>query len=272
MKNSVELELAIRAAKAGGEVICRYFAKDSLTDVEQKIQDQQNQGLVTNADLESEQVIVDTIRQAFPGHSILAEESYRESLEAEHLWIIDPLDGTNNFAHGIPHFAVSIAYYRQGRPDCGVIYQPVTNELFTTESGHGACHNGRSVLVNRHQKLDETMVAVGFYYDRGQMMQDTLATMERLFRSNIHGIRRMGTASLDLVQVGLGRFGAYFEYALSPWDFAAGRLFVEEAGGRVTDCLGAELKLQNSSLLASNGFLHQVMLEKVKWDSSNPVT
>ncbi len=107
------------------------------------------------------------------------------------------------------------------------------------------------------------MVAVGFYYDRGQMMRDTLAAIERLFGANVQGVRRMGTASLDLVQVGLGRFGAFFEYTLSPWDFAAGRLFVEQAGGRVTDCSGQPLALTKTSVLATNGLLHESMLDKV---------
>jgi myo-inositol-1(or 4)-monophosphatase len=178
--------------------------------------------------------------------------------------VVDPLDGTNNFAHQLPHFAVSIAYYREGSAQCGIVLNPVSGNRFTTIRGAGAYHNGRPVRVADHERLDQSMIGVGFYYDRGAMMEATLRSIAALFRQNIHGIRRFGTAALDLCMVGCGQFGAFFEYQLAPWDFAAGRLFVEEAGGRVSNCLGAPLGLTVSSVLASNGRLHDSVLAIVR--------
>ena len=178
--------------------------------------------------------------------------------------MIDPLDGTNNFANGIPHFAVCAAYYRSGVAHCGVILDPMRGDLFTVEQGQGAYWNQERVHVCQSDQLNQTMLAVGFYYDRGPMMQATLKAIEELFQQNIHGIRRFGTAALDLVQVGLGRFGGVFEYELSPWDFAAARLFVEEAGGKITTCQGQRLPLEKTSVLATNGLLHDLMLPIVK--------
>ncbi len=247
------MNVARRAAAAGGAVVGRYF-REGVAMRRKAVAD-----LVCDADVESEQAIVDVIGRAFPDHAILGEESHRGDTSAEHLWMVDPLDGTTNFAHGIAHFSISVAYYRGGRPECGVVFDPVGDDWFTAARGSGACRNDRPVRVADSRRLDEVLVGVGFYYDRGAMMEATLAAIGDLFRQNIHGIRRFGTASLDLCMVGVGAFGAFFEYELSPWDFAAGRLFVEEAGGRVTTCLGRELPLAPSTLLASNGHLHEAM-------------
>jgi len=250
-----ELATAEAAARAGGEVASRYF-RDGVT---MRSKDVAN--LVSDADVEAEHAIAAVIRQTFPDHAILGEEAYAGDATAEHLWVVDPIDGTNNFAHAIPHFAVSVAYYRGGVAQCGVVLNPIRDEWHTAVRGQGAFHDGRPARVQEASRLDEVIVGVGFYYDRGAMMEATLAAIGDLKRKQIHGIRRFGTASLDLCAVGLGRYGAYFEYELSPWDFAAGRLFVEEAGGTVTTALGDPLPLARSSLLASNGTLHLAMLE-----------
>ena len=196
----------------------------------------------------------------FPTHAILGEEQWSGSIDADHLWIVDPLDGTNNFAHRIPHFAVSIAYYRAGVPQCAVVVNPVRGDWYWAERGRGAWANARQMSVSPATRLDECMVGCGFYYDRGAMMEATLAAIGDFFRAQIHGIRRFGTAALDLCQVADGMYGAYFEYQLAPWDFAAGRLILEEAGGRLTDGRGAPLPLEKTSVLASNGSLHDVAL------------
>ncbi|MDA8563711.1 inositol monophosphatase [Mariniblastus sp.] len=253
------LQVAIEAAQAGGAIVSAYFADLSSAGIEDKARNEQSEGLVTKADVESEQAIVASIRRSFPDHYFLGEESHTDSIDAEHLWIIDPLDGTNNFAHGIPHFAVSVAYYRNGQAHCGAILNPATGQLFTAVQGGGAFLDDTPVRVNAHQRLNQTMIATGFYYDRGKMMKATLATINDLFEQDIHGIRRFGAAALDLVYVGLGRFGGFFEFTLSPWDFAAAALFVREAGGTVTTCLGEPLPLQKTSILATNGQLHEVM-------------
>lgn len=260
-----ELSTARRAARAGGEVVARHFREGVA--IRHKNEPGQAHGasynLVTDADVDSERAIEAVIRQTFPTHTLLGEETLKGDVTAEHLWVIDPLDGTSNFAHQIQHFAVSIAYYRAGLPACGVILNPMRDDWFVAVQGGGATHNGSPVRVATQRGLDEVFVGVGFYYDRGAMMKATLAAIGELFGRQIHGIRRFGTASLDLTMVGRGSFGAFFEYELSPWDFAAGRLFVEEAGGRVTDCSGGDLKLSTGSVLATNGLLHQSMLEIV---------
>jgi len=250
-----EFEIAKQAAQAGGAIVERYFREGVAMRTEKA-----TYNLVSDADVESEKTIVDVIRGEFPDHSVLGEESHHDDVNAEHLWVIDPLDGTNNFAHHIPHFAISIGYYHNGEAVCGVIFNPVRNDWYEAKRGEGAFFNGEPARVSTHAKLDEVLIGVGFYYDRGAMMEATLDAVGELFRNQIHGIRRFGTASLDLAQVGTGCFGAFFEYTLSPWDFAAGRLFVDEAGGRITTCDGQPVPMTKTSLLATNGSLHEAVL------------
>ena len=225
--------------------------------------------LVSDADLDSEQAVASEIRNAFPDHELLGEEALVGDTSAEHLWIIDPLDGTNNYAHAVPHFAVSVAYYHRGQPAAGAIYNPSTDTMYTAIRGGGSKvqRGERDATVAgavQTDSLGEVLVGCGFYYDRGDMMKRTLSAIEEFFSHDIHGIRRFGTASLDLVMVGLGVFGGFFEYQLAPWDFAAGRLFVTEAGGVVTDARGEELPIAKTSLLAAGAPLHPVMLEITK--------
>ncbi len=186
--------------------------------------------LVSDADIDSERAIGDYLRAHYRGHELLGEEDLVGNVDAEHLWIIDPLDGTNNFAHQIPHFAVSIAYYHQGLATVGVILNPARDELFTAVRGGGAFFNGERVSVDDSESLSRTLIGCGFYYDRGAMMRCTLAAVEEFFGNDIHGIRRFGTAALDLCQVGCGHFGGFFEYQLSPWDFAAGACSSKKPG------------------------------------------
>lgn len=254
-----ELTIAEEAARAGGEVVSRYYREGTTM----RFKDVSN--LVSDADIEAEHAVVEVIRRRFPDHEILGEESYQGDVRAEHLWIVDPLDGTNNFAHRVPQFSVSVAYYHAGEPQCGVVYNPVRDEWHTAVRGQGAYLNGQRARVGDQSLLKDVLVGVGFYYERGPVMEATLDVVGDLKREHhIHGIRRFGAATLDLCMVGLGMLGAYFEFTLSPWDFAAGRLFVEEAGGRVTTCRGKPLPLARTSVLASNGLLHDVMLETIR--------
>ncbi len=257
-----EFEIAQEAARAAGEVLRRYFHPQTLSRAKEEGAATYN--LVTDADLEAERTIVEVLRKAFPSDAVLGEESHRDDVDAPRLWIVDPLDGTNNFAHRIPHFAISIAFYEEGQARCGVIYNPVRNDWFLAQRGQGAFYNGERVQVSPAERLDQILIGVGFYYDRGAMMEATLAAIRDLFRQNIHGVRRFGTASLDLAHVGCGMYGAYFEYTLSPWDFAAGALFVEEAGGRVTTARGEPLPRKPTSILASNDKVHDAVLEFVR--------
>lgn len=259
MYSLAETQVAIDSAKCGAAVLLKYFRG------KYGVQQKQSYNLVSRADLESETAIGGCIRNAFPSHSILGEESKTPlSAECQHLWIIDPLDGTNNFVHGIDQFAISIGYFYQGTAVTGVVFRPVSNEWFVAERGLGAWRNQDRATVSRAARLNEAMLGVGFYYDRGLQMQATLSAMEKLFEQEIHGFRRMGAASLDLCMVGCGQLDGYFEFQLSPWDFAAGTLFVEEAGGKVTSCSGDLPGTSVSSILASNGLIHQQMLDLIE--------
>lgn len=249
-----ELHVAEEAARDAAEVLRDHFRRGVA------IRSKGVANFVTDADLEAERAVVDVIRKYRPDHVVMAEETERGDPNAEHLWVVDPLDATHNFAHQVPHFSVSIAYYRQGRAEVGVVVDPLSDDWYRAVRGQGAFLNGQPVRVGDQERLDQTMLACGFPYDRDALMESTLSAMGDLIRAEIHGIRRMGCASLDLCWVGLGRFAGFFEYLLSPWDYAAGRLFVEEAGGTVTDGRGEPLGLGKSSVLATNGKIHDAML------------
>lgn len=263
---SLELKICRQAAAAGAQIAHQYFIDLPHAGIENKASELGYQGIVTKADVEAQEKIIQVIRDAFPDHQFLAEESQTEDSNEQfdtlaqlpkQLWVIDPIDGTNNFAHGISHYAISVAYYRDGVAQCGCIINPESNDEFICERGKGAWHNSQRASVNQHQRLSETILGVGFYYDRGSMMRATLDAIAECFEHRIHGIRRMGTAALDIVYVGLGRFGGFFEFQLAPWDFAAARLFLEEAGGTITTCVGSTLPLAKTSVLATNGRLHR---------------
>lgn len=264
--NHPQLKAAVEAAYAGALIVADFF--DRGTEI--RFKDTFN--LVTDADVQAEKKIGEVIKTYFPDHAILGEEEYQGAADSRDLWVVDPLDGTNNFAHKIPHFAVSIGYYHQGIAEVGVIVNPITSDWFFAVRGQGAWYRGRKAKVSDETHLLKAMIGIGFYYDRGKMMEATLLAIRDFFRENIHGVRRFGTASLDLCQVGLGRYGAYFEYQLHPWDFAAGRLFVEEAGGKVTTCEGESLPMDRTSCLASNSLLHAASLEITRkyWKNGQP--
>jgi myo-inositol-1(or 4)-monophosphatase len=252
-------DIARQAAVAAGNVLTEYFNNGVVMRTKSASVD-----LVSDADINAERAVAEVIRNAFPDHSILGEEENSDSTDAEHLWIIDPLDGTTNFAHGIPQFAVSIAYYHNGVAETAVVFNPVYKDWYTASKGKGAFLNDRRLSVSAAEHLNEAVIATGFYYDRGADMEATLASMNRLLRKQIHGIRRFGAASLDLAMTAAGQFSAYFEYQLGLWDFAAGRLLVEEAGGRVTTCTGAPLPMQKSSLLAASPAVYDQVLNEVR--------
>ena len=227
---------------------------------------------VTQADLDSEREIVNHLRTHYPSHAFISEESHSDRADATDLWIIDPLDGTSNFMHGIPQFAISIAYYHRSQPGLGIVCNPITQDCYVAVRGQGAWHNGIQQFVNTAKQIDEAMIVCGFYYDRGRMMEATLDTIGDFFRNRIHGMRRFGAAALDLCNVGCGQYGLFFEYKLHPWDFAAGQLFLTEAGGKATDCDNEQLPLhRTSSICATNGHLHSQALEIIQphWKQLN---
>lgn len=255
------LELAKTASLAAAEVLLRYLGAARVSHKEG-----QTQNLVTQADVEAEAAILAVIRATFPAHDVLLEEGQSTgSATSEHLWIVDPLDGTTNYAHGIPQFCSALAYATRGQVQVGVVYDPMRNELFHATRGGGAYLNGTRIHVSQRSALTEAIVATGFYYDRGAMMQRTLAAIQGLFEQNILGIRRFGGAAIDQCWVACGRFDGFFEYQLSPWDYAAGALIVEEAGGRTSDRSGNPLQIDSGHVLVSNHHLFDGIFQVVRW-------
>lgn len=259
MSYKKELDTAVIAARAGGAVLMRHLI-DGVEIRNKSAGGGKTYDLVSDADLESEQTIARILGEAFPGHELLGEEELTGNVDAEHLWIIDPLDGTNNFAHRVPFFSVSIAYYYRGEPTVGVVLNPSSGEIFTAVLGGGAHRNGQPITVDSATTLTKSLIGCGFYYDRGEMMRCTLAAINELFENDIHGLRRFGSAALDLCMVASGLFGAYFEYQLHPWDFAAGQLIVTEAGGKISTAVGTKVPVDKTSMLATNTHLHAAML------------
>ena len=256
------LKCAKAAAFEAADVILGYFA----TKLE--IMEKSPNNLVTKADLESEERIVGSIKKTFPAHSFLAEENHSPPKAfgmPEHLWIIDPLDGTTNFAHGVPHFCVSIAYALRGEVKMGLVYDPMRKELFSAMKGRGALLNDRKIEVSHCAAIDKSVITTGFFYDRGALMEKTLASVHALFKRNITDIRRTGSAALDMCWVASGRFDGYFEYRLFPWDFSAAMLIVREAGGVCVDRAGKELTAQSESVVASNAGISREFLKIVEW-------
>ena len=218
--------------------------------------------LVTDFDLRSEQLLVDGLHRSFPQDPILAEEGGGAS--GSRRWLIDPLDGTTNFAHGLPHFCVSIAYADEGVVRLGVVYDPTRDELFEALAGEGARLNGRPVHVSDATDLDRSLLVTGFPYDIRTEPETNLEPFARFALRSV-GVRRFGSAALDLAYVACGRFDGYWELRLSPWDWAAGLLLVQEAGGRVTRTDGAEDVFRPpTSIVASNGRIHAAMLDVLR--------
>ena len=223
--------------------------------------------LVTEADLASEKLIIERIRSHYPRHAILAEESgasenNANNSAAEWKWIIDPLDGTTNYAHGYPCFCVSIGVERAGKLEIGVVYDPMRNEMFAAERGQGATLNDRSMKVSAVEDLNRAMLCTGFPYDVRERPDFTRDFSN--FTMRAQAVRRDGSAALDLAYVACGRFDGFWEEGLNPWDTAAGVLLIEEAGGTVTDFKGAPLDIYSPRVLASNGLVHESMMGVIR--------
>ncbi len=215
--------------------------------------------LVTEADLVAEELIVSRIKSAFPGHGILAEEGHAARRPGYCVWIIDPLDGTTNYAHGFPVFAVSVALEIDGQPACGAIYNPMLDEMYTARHGDGAFCNGKPVRVSTTDSLDKSLLSTGFPYDVRTSPHNNLDNF-REFALKAQGVRRGGSAALDFCSVACGSFDGFWELGLHPWDCAAGYLIVRESGGRVTDFTGEEGSIYEPRMVASNGRIHAEML------------
>jgi len=220
--------------------------------------------LVTDADRGAERIIVEGIRESFPDHALLAEESGRHEVEgASHLWIVDPLDGTTNYAHGYPFFCVSLALEIGGELTLAVVHDPMLGETFSAVLEGGARLNGRRIGVSGERDLSKSFLSTGFPYDMRETTRDNLGEFLK-FMKKAQAVRRDGSAVLDLCYVACGRFDGFWEMKLSPWDIAAGALLVKEAGGRVTSLNGGPLDIYTGEVLASNGLIHDQMLQVLR--------
>ena len=249
------LNIAVKAARRAGNLIHRSTDKiDQLTITKKSHAD-----FVSEVDRAAEQIIIQTLLEAYPGHAILAEESGAQG-DSEFLWIIDPLDGTTNFLHGLPQFSVSIALQHKGLITQAVVYDPVKNELYTATRGRGAFLNDRRLRVSRRLNLAESLIGTGFPYTRFEHMDAYLAIFKELMQKT-SGLRRPGSAALDLAWLAAGRYDGFFEIGLKPWDMAAGILLVTEAGGLVSDLQGSDSYLKTGYICAGNPNIHPLLLQ-----------
>ena len=248
------LEIATTAAVKAGNILRERIRGNREVTYKGEI------NLVTEMDRFSERTVVETILETFPDHGILAEEEANIENGSGFLWIIDPLDGTTNYAHGYPSFSVSIGLERSGDVIVGVVYDPMRDELFSAIRGQGAFLNGNTITVSRNNVLIRSLLATGFPYDRAVSKENNLNYFNALIMAS-QEIRRSGSASLDLCAVAAGRLDGYWELKLHPWDVAAGSLIVQEAGGTVSDFTGSRFSIRDKEIVASNGRIHGLMLE-----------
>ncbi|MCB1787701.1 MAG: inositol monophosphatase [Chromatiaceae bacterium] len=250
--------IAVRAARQAGSVIMRSFSRlDTLTVSEKQAND-----YVSEIDRNAEQAIIETIRKAYPAHAILAEESGQHGKD-EFEWVIDPLDGTTNYLHGFPQFAVSIALLHRGRLESGVVYDPLRDEMFTAVRGGGALLNDRRLRVTEQKGLKGALVGTGIPF-RDQRYMDAYLGMLKDFARETAGVRRPGSAALDFAYVAAGRLDGFWELGLSKWDFAAGALLVQEAGGVVSDIRGGSQHLDSGNVVTAGVRLHRAMVDVIR--------
>jgi myo-inositol-1(or 4)-monophosphatase len=253
------LNFAIETARAAGHLLLEKYGR--ITTITKK----GDYNLVTEADLASEEMIIDRIKSHYPRHTILAEESGDTIVvdgDSRWKWIIDPLDGTTNFAHAYPIFCVTIALEHEGELVIGVTYDPTRNEMFAAEKGQGASLNFKPIHVSATEKLSESLVVTGFPYDFKE--KTNFARHLHSFLMASRGVRRDGSAAIDMAYVACGRFDGFWEEGLNPWDVAAGVLIITEAGGRVTNYDGSPLSIYDPPICASNGVIHDEMLAVLK--------
>jgi myo-inositol-1(or 4)-monophosphatase len=255
--NDRYLEVAIAAAKEAGWIQMLHFRHFHKVEYKGEINP------VSEVDKLCEKAVAQIISNTFPGHDLLTEESTFQGKGSSFKWIIDPIDGTTNYIHGFPFFCVSIGVEIEGEVKLGVVYDPLLDELFQAETGKGAFLNGDRISVSRNQVLDRSFLTTGFPYDVREHA-DFYLRFFRQFMTNSVAIRRPGSAALDLCYVAAGRFDGFWELKLHAWDVAAGSLIVTEAGGRVTDFQGGPFNIYSEEILASNGLIHQEMLQVIQ--------
>lgn len=252
------LTIALKAARNAGDIILRSMEfLDRITFTTKGVND-----YVSEVDRLAEKEIITVLRQSFPQHAILGEESGHHAGD-DHVWIIDPLDGTTNFMHGIPHFCISIALQHKGKIEHGLVYDPIRQEVFSASRGHGAQLNEKRIRVSKATALNSALLSTGFPYHQYDLLQPYMKIFQELLPISA-GIRRAGAAALDLAYVAAGRYDGFWEFNLKPWDIAAGALLVKEAGGLVGDINGGENYLETGHVVAGNLKLFKQLLQVIK--------
>lgn len=249
-----QLTIAVRAARRAGDLILRNLNRTRPQDISSKGWNE----IVTEVDVRAEEDIKETIRRSYPDHAFLAEES-GNSGDSDHVWIIDPLDGTTNFVHGFPVFAVSIALQVRGQLEVAVIYDPTRQEMFTAVRGGGAQLDGRRIRVSGTTQLKDTLIGTGFPYRENVKHMDAYLGMLKTVVENVSGVRRPGAAALDLAYVAAGRFDGFWELGLKPWDIAAGALLIQEAGGIISSVRGDSHFLETGNVIAGSPKVHEAL-------------
>ena len=257
MKNNY-LEIAKEAAFTGAEIIKRYTGTIDTAAVDSK----QKFDFITHVDREAERAILAIIKNYCPAHAIYAEESQKDERTVDYRWIIDPLDGTTNFIHAFPMFSVSIALEYRGEIIVGVIVDPTRGDLFAAEKGCGAFLNDESIAVSAISSLEHVLLTTGFPFRVKHLLEPYMDSFQRFFKE-VSGIRRPGSAALDLAYLACGRCDGFWEISLNPWDIAAGALLITEAGGRITDFAGGDNFIWTGNVIASNGNIHDFLLNTV---------
>lgn len=258
--NTPLMNVMTAAARKAGRAIVRDFGEVENLQISRK----GPADFVTKVDLKAERVLRDELIRTRPHYSFVMEESgVIEGPDKTHRWYIDPLDGTTNFLHGLPHFAISIALEREGHLVAGLVFNPITDDMFTAEKGRGAWLNDRRLRVSARRDMNVALVATGIPYAGRPGHEIFSAELARVM-AEVSGVRRFGAAALDLAWVAAGRYDAFWERGLSPWDMAAGIVILREAGGLVSDLKGSQDMLENGTILASNGQLHGRMLKVLK--------
>ncbi len=252
------LDTAIKAATESGGILLANLGKAEKVNLKAK------NDLVTEIDLLSENLIVDLIVSSYPTHCILAEEGGQSDNSSDYKWLIDPLDGTMNYAHSYPFFSVSIAMEYKGKVILGVVYDPIKDEMFSAEVGKGAFLNGNLIKPSGADKLENSLLATGFLHEDERLVEMNLVNFCKFIRG-ARGVRRDGSAALDLCYVACGRYDGFWELGLHPWDTAAGAFIIKESGGFVTNISGGDFTDYKGEILASNGLIHKRMVEVLSY-------
>lgn len=246
----------IYIAKEAGETIRN--AHGTRFSIEIKSNNLKN--LVTEIDKKSERTIIDFIKKKYPAHNILAEEGGETKSSSDYLWVIDPLDGTTNFAHGLPIFSVSIGLQYKNETIAGVVYDVMHDVIYSAEKGSGSFENNKKISVNSNENIEESLLVTGFPYNVAENPEKVFERFIEMLKA-ARAVRRLGSAAIDFCYVATGVFDGFWEVHLNPWDICAGKLIVEEAGGKVTDFYGNPISIFNKTILSTNGKIHDKMIE-----------